>query len=158
MTNLNALLEERKKVWDRMQEIRTQAEANENGEFSAEQRTNWDAAQTRLAELSGDIERSQQGDSIQRQMESLQAPRLTDAVTPAANEEPSERSANDRFGEAFDAFARRGISGLSPSSATSWRASSSAPTRTSSAPCPSAPTPLVATRCPRASVTSSSRR
>jgi HK97 family phage major capsid protein len=114
MPNINALLEERKKVWDRMQEIRTQAAESDNGEFSAEQRTNWDAASARLTELSGDIERSQQGDEIQRQMDSLQTPRLSEHVEPAAADAPATRSASDRFGEAFDAFARRGIASLTP--------------------------------------------
>jgi HK97 family phage major capsid protein len=95
-----------------MQEIREQAAKNDNGEFSAEQRANWDEAAARVAILSGDIEREQQGDAIQRQMEEVVKPRLTEDVAPAAPK--SERSAGDRFEDAFDGFVRRGISGISP--------------------------------------------
>lgn len=112
MTDLNALFEERKKVWDRMQEIRTQANDNENGEFSAEQRTNWDEAAARVAVISGDIARAQEGDSIQRQMDAVVPPRLTDDAAPAASG-GSERSAGDRYDEAFNSFVRRGVGGLS---------------------------------------------
>jgi HK97 family phage major capsid protein len=113
MNRLDTLFEERKKTWDRMQELRTQAAVNENGEFTAEQRTNWDEAAARVATLSSDIEREQQGDAIQRQIEEVSRPRLTEPVTPAAPE-VTERSASDRFDDAFDGFVRHGISGITP--------------------------------------------
>lgn len=113
MSRLNTLLEERKKVWDRMQEIRSQAAENPNGEFSAEQRQNWDEAEARLTVLSGDIEREQRGDSIQSEMERLLPTRLSEPIAPVAPES-AERSADDRYGEAFSAYMRRGVSNLSP--------------------------------------------
>lgn len=111
MSRLNALIEERARVWGRMQDIRSQAETNPNGEFTAEQRANWDAAEARLTELTGDINREQAGDSIERDMQQAMPPVLSSPVGVHAPE-TVERSASDRYSEAFQAFARRGINGI----------------------------------------------
>ena len=112
MSRMTALLEERKKVWDRMQEIRAQAAENENGEFSAEQRTNWDAAAERVRDLSADIEREKTNDSIQRDMDALLPSKTQVDVEPGA--EPDEaREVEQKYAKAFDLYTRNGVSGLS---------------------------------------------
>ena len=112
MSNLIALLEERKKVWDRMQDIRSQAADNDSGEFSAEQRQNWDEAEARVTVLSADIERVQRGDSLASEMDRVIPTRLSEDVAPT-DVATAERSADDRYSEAFSNFVRRGASGLS---------------------------------------------
>jgi HK97 family phage major capsid protein len=112
MSRMTALLEERKKVWDRMQEIREQAATNENGEFSAEQRTNWDAAAAQVATLSGDIEREKTNDSIQRDMDAL-LPSITQTdVEPGSGVEDTRDDTEVKYAKAFDLYTRSGPAAL----------------------------------------------
>lgn len=57
MDRLKKLVEEQNKLWNRMQEIQRAAEEGEGRDWTADERTNWDAAEARLTEVSGDIER-----------------------------------------------------------------------------------------------------
>lgn len=53
---LNKLVEEQNKLWTRMQDIQRAAE-EDGRDWTAEERTNWDAANERLDVVSGDIDR-----------------------------------------------------------------------------------------------------
>jgi len=54
--HLKRLVEEQNKLFNRMQEIQRVAE-EEDRDWTAEERTNWDSAETRINEVSADIER-----------------------------------------------------------------------------------------------------
>lgn len=104
---LKRLIDERAQTWQRMTDIRSAAET-ENRDLSAEERTNWDAAETRLTQLSEDIEREErftQLDKIDR----------SQIVVTGPGGEVEERKLDDpekRYQEAFDAYLRHGMSGL----------------------------------------------
>lgn len=104
---LKRLIDERAQTWQRMLDIRAAAEG-ENRDLSAEERTNWDAAEARLNEIGGDIEREErfaQLDKIDR----------SQIVITGSGGDVEEREATDpekRYQEAFDAYLRKGMSGL----------------------------------------------
>ncbi|MDN3356075.1 phage major capsid protein [Actinomadura sp. DC4] len=107
---LNTLIDEQNRVWTRMQEITGAAEA-ENRDMTAEERTNWDAAETRLTEVSGDIERL-------NRMAALDKVDRGQLVAPPTIDQPGERrdvdeDAEVRYAEAFGAYLRRGMTRLS---------------------------------------------
>lgn len=114
---LRALIEERARVWSQMQEIREQANSNENGELTAEQRTAWDKAEQRMTDLTADVDREQRADTLERDL-SVTTSRLAGAVVVhRADEDPSEvvedtTRRSREFGETFTAFLRRGASSL----------------------------------------------
>lgn len=101
------LVSEINKDWSRMQEIQRAAES-EGRDWSAEERTNWDAANTSIEEKTADLER------LDRSAQ-LEAVDYRDAVqtTPEQQvEKPAEDRAAD-YERAFGSFMRSGLDRLS---------------------------------------------
>jgi HK97 family phage major capsid protein len=99
--NLKDLLAKRTRVWEEMKEIVSR------GEWTAEDRTKYDAAEADLKSVSADI------DKLERHAElasTLDAPANEPTTTPDA----PKRSANEQYTEAFDAFLRHGMAGMEP--------------------------------------------
>lgn len=108
---LNRLVDEQNRVWRRMCDIRDAAEA-ENRDLTAEERTNWDTAEKRLTEVSGDIERLQR-------MDALDTVDRSGLVVAGGAGETDPRGAGEadpaqRYGDAFESYMRRGMDRLSP--------------------------------------------
>ena len=99
---LDRLIEEQNKTWQRMQDIQNLAES-ENRDWTAEERTNWDAAEKRLTEVSGDIERL-------NKMAALDKVDRSQIVTTSG--EPGTARGSDaeekakRYGDAFGLYLR----------------------------------------------------
>ncbi len=103
-TMLKRKIEEQNRLWERMQEIQRAAE-EENRDWTAEERTNWDAANTKIDEVSADIERLEGA-----------------AKRAAVDSEPVEDRGGDtggnvedvdkRYAAAFYRFMRSGTDGL----------------------------------------------
>lgn len=103
---LKRLIDERAQVWQRMTDIRAAAES-EDRDLSAEERANWDAAESRLTNLSGDIEREERFAQLDR------IDRSQIVVTGSAEvEDRKEIDAEERYHAAFFAYLRHGMSGL----------------------------------------------
>lgn len=105
---LTRLVDEQNTTWKRMQDIQSAAES-ENRDMTAEERSNWDEAEKRLTEVSGDIERL-------NRMASLEKIDRGQIVT--ATGEPNEGRETDedkakRYKEAFGQYARHGMNDLS---------------------------------------------
>lgn len=110
MTLLQRALDKRASTWAQMQELRTRAET-ESRDLSAEERVSWDAAETDLTAASEDVERFER----QARLDTVQ--RADVVVADGTRGEPE--SGEDRaaaqevaYREAFQAFTRRGMSGL----------------------------------------------
>lgn len=107
---IRALQEERKKAWDRCQEIMGLAET-EGRDLTAEERTNWDAAETRVGELSGDIERNERA----ARLESVDFSQLIQEKSEERNaDNPAEVDREQKYASAFSTMMRRGLDGLKP--------------------------------------------
>jgi HK97 family phage major capsid protein len=114
ITKIRSLQEERKKVWDRCQAIMKAAE-DENRDLAAEERTNWDDAEARVAELSSDIERYER----MAKLESVDFDQLIEQRAEKAEETDETRSADrvqraKTYETAFSTLMRRGLDGLNP--------------------------------------------
>jgi HK97 family phage major capsid protein len=104
---LAELIERQNKIWQRMQEI--DATAGKDG-WNAELRTNYDAAEKDLDEVSGDIERKQRMDKLEK----VDRSQIVDTGKPdAETPDPATQRGID-YREAFDAYLREGISGTTP--------------------------------------------
>lgn len=105
------LQEQRKQVWDRCQEIMKGAE-DENRDLTAEERTNWDAAEARVGELSGDIERNERA----ARLASVDFDQLIQQKAEETDETRSAAEVERRKGyeKAFSTLMRRGLDGLNP--------------------------------------------
>ncbi|MFE1925801.1 phage major capsid protein [Streptomyces asoensis] len=108
---LTRLIEEQNTTWQRMQDIQDTVE-REGRDWTAEERTNWDAAEKRLTEVSGDIERM-------NKMAALDKVDRGQIVTTTG--EPSDdRRGGDatdkakRYSDAFGIYLRGGMDRLSP--------------------------------------------
>ena len=112
MSRMTALLEERKKVWDRANEIREQAEKNEDGKFSAEQETNYRAALADVRKLSADIQDEREHDDLQREMDAIIPPKTQVDVEPGSDKPDEARVTEEKYAKAFDTFTRSGIAAL----------------------------------------------
>lgn len=102
---LKRLIDEQNRVWTRMNDIRAVAEA-ENRDMTAEERANWDEAETRLTEVSGDIEREQRFAALDRVDRSQIIP--TSGDDGGTGEDDREA----RYTRAFDVYLRRGMNAL----------------------------------------------
>ncbi|MDX3162432.1 phage major capsid protein [Streptomyces scabiei] len=105
---LTRLIEEQNTVWQRMQDIQTLAES-ENRDWTAEERTNWDAAEKRLTEVSDDIER------LNRMATLGKIDRDQIAVTtgkPGGRQDSEEEAQAKRYAAAFSTYMRGGMDRL----------------------------------------------
>ncbi|WP_406365289.1 phage major capsid protein [Streptomyces sp. NBC_00645] len=105
---LDRLIEEQNKTWQRMQDIQTLAES-ENRDWTAEERANWDAAEARLTEVSSDIERLNRMATLDR---------IDRSQIINTTGEPADRRGGDgeeqaqRYAEAFSIYMRGGMDRL----------------------------------------------
>src|SRR5438067_1322418 len=104
-TQIDRLVAEQNRVWTRMQDIRDVAE-REGRDLSAEERGNWDAAEARMTEIRGDIERFER-------MARLEAVERSVPTQPAEARREEHKPEVD-YREAFLNFTRRGMTGLNP--------------------------------------------
>lgn len=108
---INRLIQRQHEIWGRMQTIEATARA-EDRDWTAEERTNYDAAETDLDRVSGDIERLQR--SARREM--AQLPTVEPVGTDAPQPEPEDRAA--AYEAAFDTYMRRGMGRCTPDQQT----------------------------------------
>ncbi|SDK30472.1 phage major capsid protein, HK97 family [Lentzea albidocapillata subsp. violacea] len=107
---LDRLVEEQNKVWQRMLDIRDAAETGDR-DMSAEERANWDLAEKRLSEVSGDIERLQR----MAQLEQVDRSQIIQVTGEDVDGDAVERAKHDRrYAEAFDGYMRDGMAALAP--------------------------------------------
>lgn len=110
--HLKRLVEEQNKLWNRMQEIQRGAES-ESRDWTAEERQNWDEANTRIDVVSGDIERLERA----QHLDSIDWSRAGQAgqVAQTPEDTPEERAAQRErdYERAFGAFMRGGLERLS---------------------------------------------
>ncbi|AIJ26366.1 phage major capsid protein [Amycolatopsis methanolica] len=102
---LKRLIEEQNTVWKRMCDIRDAAAA-ENRDLTAEERANWDQAETRLTEVSGDIERLER-------FAQLETVDRSQVVTSSGAPVGGGDEAAQRYSEAFERYMRGGMDRLS---------------------------------------------
>lgn len=102
---LEKLVEKQNKIWNRMQELQTRAESDEG--WTAEDRTNWDTAETELTEVSKDIERFQRA----AQLEKVDYSQVVDTRGGGAVETPeaSLEQRTEQYAEAFGNYMRGGL-------------------------------------------------
>ncbi|MGW6210941.1 phage major capsid protein [Streptomyces sp. NPDC055109] len=106
---LDRLIEEQNKTWQRMQDIQNLAE-RESRDWTTEERTNWDAAEARLTEVSSDIERLNKMaalDKIDRSQIVSTTGEPADRRGGGSGEEQRER-----YAEAFSTYLRGGMDRL----------------------------------------------
>lgn len=109
MSRLSELIERQNRLWNRMQEIQDAA-ANEDRDWTAEERTNWDEAEKDLTTVSGDIERLQRAAKLEA-VDYSQAVTATKDPSDGGEGEDREKRA-EKYREAFWGYARRGMSRL----------------------------------------------
>ncbi|RZQ59831.1 phage major capsid protein [Amycolatopsis suaedae] len=103
---LTRLIEEQNKVWQRMCAIRDAAEAD-NRDLTAEERQNWDEAEARLTEVSGDIERLERF----AQLDTVDRSQIIQAGTTPAGP-VREENVDARYADAFTRYMRGGMDRL----------------------------------------------
>lgn len=105
-TLLARAVEKQNNIWQQMQEIMDVAEG-EGRDLTAEERQKWDAAETDLTEVSGDIERMER-------MSNLDTVDRSQIVTATAGPGPGQPSEGDGQGyaEAFERYMRHGMERL----------------------------------------------
>ncbi|MFG2670847.1 phage major capsid protein [Streptomyces sp. NPDC048445] len=107
---LQRALDRRASTWSQMQEIQARAEG-EGRDLTAEERASWDAAETDLTAASQDVERFER----QARLDTVQRQQIVVADGPGNEPESAEdraAAAEVAYRDAFQAFARRGMSGL----------------------------------------------
>ncbi|MFB7285441.1 phage major capsid protein [Actinacidiphila glaucinigra] len=109
MTRLRTLIDEQNTLWHRMQEIQSAAET-EGRDWTAEERTNWDAAEARLTEVSGDIDRLNRA----AHLNSIDRGQI---VTTTGDQDDRREGGDDRaqrYADAFGRYLRGGMDRLTP--------------------------------------------
>ncbi|MCX4974221.1 phage major capsid protein [Streptomyces sp. NBC_00620] len=107
---LDRLIEEQNTTWQRMQDIQALAE-REARDFTTEERTNWDVAEKRLTEVSGDIERLNKMAALDK---------IDRSQIVSTTGEPAGRRGGDadeqakRYSDAFGRYLRGGMDRLTP--------------------------------------------
>ncbi|MFF3857535.1 phage major capsid protein [Micromonospora sp. NPDC002575] len=97
------LVDEQNTLWHRMQEL-MQAADTENRDLTAEERQNWDEAEARLTDVSGDLER------LERMAQLSSVDRGQIVTTSDRGDDPDAEAA--RYAEAFGLYLRYGLEGL----------------------------------------------
>lgn len=108
MSRLDDLIRRQHEIWSRMQDLRALPE-KENRDWTAEERTNYDAAEVDLTQVSEDIERLQRAAKLD-QVDRSQV--ITATGEPELKPTHEERA--QRYNDAFWAFTRRGMTRLKP--------------------------------------------
>lgn len=105
---LKDLIDEQNKIWARMQE--TQRAVATDG-WTPELRESWDADETRLTEVSGDIERLERA----KKLGEVDHGQVVDTGAPddGGDADPEAQRA-ERYAEAFGAYVRNGMAGIAP--------------------------------------------
>lgn len=106
--SLQRIQEERASCWNRMNEILDGA-TKEGRDLSAEERANWDKANERLTELTGDKERVERQSQLDAELRQAEVNR---AGAPVEERQEPKESAEERDSRAFSQFLRRGIDGV----------------------------------------------
>lgn len=106
MSRLNELVEERTKLWTRMQEIQRVSE-DEKRDWTAEERTNWDVANDRITVVCEDIERLERQQKLGQVDYSKVVGTSTEDAPVAV---PEDRAA--QYASAFGGYIRHGMSGI----------------------------------------------
>lgn len=105
---LKKLIEEQNQLWTRMQDIkRAGAEREDDPGLTAEEATNWDAAEERLVKVSGDIERLER-DAKREAVDHTQAVAVNDDTDVDQREENHDVA----YRGAFETYVRRGMTGV----------------------------------------------
>jgi HK97 family phage major capsid protein len=110
--HLKRKIEEQNKTYARMLEIQEVAET-ESRDWTAEERTNWDAANTKLDEVSADIERLQAAEA-RDSVDFGQVLRTGDVGATGAELTDEQRDAQEQaqYDRAFDGYVRGGVETL----------------------------------------------
>lgn len=108
-TLLQRALDRRASTWSQMQEIQARAEA-ESRNLTGEEQASWDAAETDLTAASQDVERFER----MARLDTVQRDSIVVAGGDTSDENPEDRQANAEvaYRDAFSAFTRRGMSGI----------------------------------------------
>ncbi|WP_320784192.1 phage major capsid protein [Streptomyces sp. CRN 30] len=108
---LERLIEEQNTTWQRMQDIQSLAE-REGRDWTAEERANWDAAEKRLTEVSGDIERLNKMAALDKVDRSQIAVTTGEPENRRGEGDGEERTR--QYTEAFSVYLRGGMDRLTP--------------------------------------------
>ncbi|MEV7871502.1 phage major capsid protein [Streptomyces sp. NPDC088124] len=106
-SQLTRLVEEQNTVWQRMLDIRSAAEAA-GRDLSAEERANWDAAEERLTEVSGDIDRLNR----MARLEQVDRGQVVTATGTGNNTGTGSEEQDARYADAFGLYLRGGMDRL----------------------------------------------
>ncbi|MFF9129125.1 phage major capsid protein [Streptomyces sp. NPDC014806] len=105
---LTRALEKRANIWNQMQEIQARAEAEGRDALTAEEREAWDRAEAELTAVSSDVERFER----QARLDTVQRDQVVVAGGRQDGEDRGDEDSEAAYREAFAAFTRRGMSGL----------------------------------------------
>ncbi len=103
-SRLRDLVDRQNRLWNRMQEIQRVSE-DEKRDWTAEERTNWDAAEVELRQVSEDIERLERSQKLSE----VDRSQLVSASEPVKRDEDAEAQKYER---AFGRYMRGGLEKL----------------------------------------------
>lgn len=110
MPTLRSLVDDQNTIWSRMQATQRDAEA---GGWTAELRASWDADETRLTEVSDDIERMDRAAKLAEV--DLRGVADTGGTPPGERRGADAGEDDDReYRDAFDTYIRRGMNACTP--------------------------------------------
>ena len=114
ITQMDRLVDEQNRIWNRMQEIQGRAES-EGRDWTAEERANWDEANTRIDVVSADIERLEKF-ANRSKVDYRQVVQGSGSDDPAdvRDGKPEDRAAKEaeKYDVAFRGFMRGGMDAL----------------------------------------------
>ncbi|TXS36931.1 phage major capsid protein [Streptomyces sp. OR43] len=104
---LKRLIDEQNRTWQRMQEIQDAAES-EGRDLTAEERGNWDQAEARLTEVSGDIDRMNKMAALDK----IDRSQIVTTSGPTGEPRGTDEDQAHRYSEAFGLYLRGGMDRL----------------------------------------------